>query len=529
MADERPKGGEETPAGAFDATVPSLRPPELPTTPAGTMVVEGIGETPQGTLIEQEQTRRIAPAEPAPNEDVTRDGAPVFEAADDFGDLRGRVLARRYELIDELSRGGMGVIYIGKHLSLEVPIAVKLMLPRVAKDPHWLRRFEREARATSRLSHRNIVRVLDFGVDEGHPFIVMEHLQGKPLSVWLEDKMLLPTVEELDTLLQQVFDALEAAHNAGIIHRDLKPDNIFLATEADGKQLVKIIDFGLAYMDDTGKAGSLTEADMVSGTPEYMSPEQCRSLKVTIAADIYSLGCILTELLQGLPPFRGKTHMDILTKQMFYEPEPLKRGERDEPLPPLLERLRLDMLAKRITERPATIAEVRERWNEAISPERNAERLPDRKHPEVGGGRAQRLPNWSAAEAKTPTPSEAPAGAGRIGLVRLANDERGVDELCLMALRVAKMRVVPVADAANPGQVDVVVVDAGAAIDEACTWLADLGAELRPIVCVAELSTEDMNRLIAAGASEVVPYPVAGDDLKRKLQRQLRRAARDKR
>ena len=177
------------------------------------------------------------------------------------------VLGGRYRLDFELGRGGMGTVYAGRHLSLAIPIAVKVMLPRYAADPHWLRRFEREAKATSRLHQRNVVRVLDFGRHEGLPFLVMELLEGTPLSDWLVGRPSPPTLEEVAEVMLGIFDAFDAAHSEGIIHRDLKPDNVFLATESDGQQIVKILDFGLAHMTEPD-SDTLTKAEMVAGTPE---------------------------------------------------------------------------------------------------------------------------------------------------------------------------------------------------------------------------------------------------------------------
>ena len=436
--------------------------------------------------------------------------------------LDGVVLAERYLLETELGRGGMGSVYAGRHLTLDVPIAVKVMLPRFARDPHWLRRFEREAKVTSKLHHRNVVRVLDYGRHDGLPFLVMEMLEGVPLSDWLFARPAPPSIAEVERIMLAIFDAFEAAHAAGIVHRDLKPDNIFLATESDGEEVVKILDFGLAHMKEPGSA-TLTQADMVSGTPEYMSPEQCRTLKVGPAADIYALGCVLTEMLQLEPPFVGRTHVDVMTKQMFYEPPALRRGPDAEPIPPLLERLRLDMLAKKASARPGSVAEAKRRFIEAVSPEREAELLPGRKDGAPLGARQDRAPTWD--ERETP-PVDPDKMAGKVGLWHLVLRDDGVDEMCVMALRMRGAKVVPMTDEDAARDVDLVVVDAGPDLSTALEITRKIDDGKPVIVCLLQVSAEAMSDLIAAGASAVLGYPIQSDKLTRKVRRQLARAQR---
>ena len=440
----------------------------------------------------------------------------------------GTVIAGRYRLDRELGRGGMGLVFLSHHLSLDIPVAVKVMLPKVASDPLLVRRFQREARATSTLKHRNIVKVFDFGVHEGVPFLVMEFLDGVPLSQRLFERGGWLPIAEVDAVMQGLLSAFEAAHQLGIIHRDLKPDNIYLAG-GEGDEVVKVLDFGLAHMKDpTDEGPTLTRADMVSGTPEYMSPEQCRSLKVGASTDLYAIGCVLTEMLQGQPPFEGASSVDVMTKQMFYEAPAINPPPGADAVPVLVERLRLDMLAKRPANRPADIEALRRRWNEAVDPAAAAA-IPTRKIAEPAGTREQRAPEWSDAAPVSAPSATGSQPSGAIGLYRLTKDERGVDESCIMGLHAQEMAIKPVADSATAEAFSVVVLDVAGDVDGACDWLGEVPEANREgvLVCVDNPSAADMTRLIEAGAGGVLGYPVSPVSLRKKVKRLLRKVARN--
>ena len=439
----------------------------------------------------------------------------------------GKIIAQRYRLDRELGRGGMGQVFLGRHLALDIPVAVKVMLPAVAADPVLVRRFQREARATSTLKHRNIVHVLDFGVFEGAPFLVMEFLDGVALSQRLHARGGWLSIDEIDVVMQGLLAAFEAAHKLGIIHRDLKPDNIYLAFVGP-EEVVKVLDFGLAHMKDPADLGpTLTRADMVSGTPEYMSPEQCRSLKVGASTDIYAIGCVLTEMLQGRPPFEGASSVDVMTKQMFYEAPPIAPPPGADAVPLPVERLRLKLLSKRPANRPANIAELRRLWNEALDPT-TAAAIPGRDLSAPAGTRDQRTPAWEAAEPKGHT-AATDVPAANIGLFRMTKDKRGVDESCVMGLHAQGMAIKPVADSQTAEAFQVVILDAAADLDGACDWLAAVPAASRVgvLVCVDKPGAEHMTRLIEAGAGGVIAYPISPDNLGKKVRRLLRKVARN--
>jgi serine/threonine-protein kinase len=437
----------------------------------------------------------------------------------------GQVLAGKYQLTSVLGAGGMGKVWKGMHLGLGVPIAVKIMHPEIAASNDYVRRFRREAHAASILNHPNAVRVFDFGDDEGTLYMVMEFLAGESVTAWLGGKDGPPALTEVAEVMSMLLDAFQVAHAYGIVHRDLKPDNVFL-TEIGGKRVVKVVDFGLAHVEDTRDQGpTLTAKDVIAGTPEYMSPEQCRSLAVGPSADIYSIGCLLTELLQLRPPFQGSSAIEVLAKQMFTPPPPLSRPAGAEPVPPLLERLRLDLLSKSSEKRPRNAAEVKNRLLEAMSTEATEARLPTRKGDEPLGDRAARAVAWDPAE---PAPATTRTRARAVALVRLAEEGGGISPECETGLQAHKLEVTVLRTAAEIAskQIGVVVVDAANRFDEARALLAELRRNVPPcrvVVCAADLTTEHMNELVAAGAADVARYPITPDTLARKLERVIRR------
>jgi serine/threonine-protein kinase len=442
----------------------------------------------------------------------------------------GAVLGGKYELTRVLGTGGMGKVWKGTHLRLGVPIAVKTMHPHVASLPEYVRRFHREAHATSLLSHPNVVRVFDFGDEDGILYLVMEFLEGRSLAGWLHKRALPPPLSEVAEVMAQLFDAFEVAHAYGIVHRDLKPDNVYLA-EVGTKTVLKVLDFGLAHVDDARDAGpTLTSIDSVAGTPEYMSPEQCRSLVVGPSADLYSLGCLLTTLLQLKPPFRSQASMETLANHMFSPPPPLDRAEGAEPVPPLLERLRLDLLAKTPERRPRNAVEAKARLLEAMSAEAGERRLPGRKGEVPTGDRQARAPAWAPAPVPAEPARPAASEARTIALLRAAppGSPPGIDASIITGLSSQNIQVTTatsVDDLRRLG-LPVVVLDVGSGLAGAEAQLQALRAavpEAKVLVCAAGLGAGQISGLVAAGAADALRYPIAPDALARKIDRVLRR------
>lgn len=225
--------------------------------------------------------------------------------------MQGRILAGRYRLEHQLGKGGMGSVWSAEHLALHSTVAVKLLDSEIARNPEAVERFQREAQAAATLRSAHVVQVLDYGLDQDTPFLVMEQLEGQDLAARLTDVGRL-SPEALLEIFQQVARAVGRAHEAGIVHRDLKPENIFLVNEGD-QEIVKVLDFGIAKAVKPGFAPSQTRTGVTMGTPYYMSPEQAEGKReVDHRTDLWALGVIASECLTGVRPFDGETFGELL-------------------------------------------------------------------------------------------------------------------------------------------------------------------------------------------------------------------------
>ncbi|HET6149213.1 MAG TPA: serine/threonine-protein kinase [Polyangia bacterium] len=270
-----------------------------------------------------------------------------------------------FEVIAKLGKGGMGVVLLAQHPRIARRAAIKVLAPELTRDPDAVKRFLAEARATSLIRHPGIVEVFDCGVDaKGRAYIVMEYLQGETLAAHLDRVGRLPWPEACD-FARQIADAVGAAHEDRIIHRDLKPENVFLVAtdpKAPAALTVKVLDFGIAKLlapesSAAGRPESLTLEGVLLGTPRYISPEQCQAASdVDHRTDIYSLGCILFEMIAGEAMF-PLDQVHALIAAHLYRPAPALSSLVPE-VPPWLDSLIARMVAKKPAERPATMAEV---------------------------------------------------------------------------------------------------------------------------------------------------------------------------
>ncbi|MER6397488.1 protein kinase [Kitasatospora sp. NPDC001603] len=261
----------------------------------------------------------------------------------------GRALNGRYELVEILGVGGMATVWRGVDHVLGRQVAVKVLNGGLADDPRFAERFSREAQHAAMLVHPRIVMVFDSGVDQGSPYIVMELVHGLSLATLLAQQPGLP-VERAVGIAAAVCEALEVAHGAGLVHRDIKPGNIMITNDGG----VKVVDFGIAR---AGSSSNLTQAAMVLGTAAYLSPEQATAAELDGRTDLYAVGCVLTEMLTGAPPFTAETPVAIAFKHVTEQP--LAPSARRAGVPAALDAAVLRLLAKDPADRPGTGAAAR--------------------------------------------------------------------------------------------------------------------------------------------------------------------------
>ncbi len=238
------------------------------------------------------------------------------------------LIANRFEVIDCIGRGGVGVVLKCKDVVLNNIVAVKFLLKEINEEE--AARFQREAVTAARLNHRNIVRVVDFGQNQdGRLYLVMEYLEGKTLLDEIEAEGPYSTSAALPILLK-ICDGLAHAHNLNVLHRDVKPSNVMLAEEPGGKIVPKLVDFGLARIQSQMEEQQLTTGGRVFGSPSYLSPESATGGKIDYRTDIYSLGCLIFEVLTGAPPFLGETAFETLNQKISQRAPTLfeKTGKR---------------------------------------------------------------------------------------------------------------------------------------------------------------------------------------------------------
>lgn len=261
-------------------------------------------------------------------------GAPVLQIDE--------VVAERYKVLKLLGHGGMGSVYKVEHVIFRQLFALKTLsgqnYPEVA-----IRRFQKEAQAAMKLNHTNLVRAHDFGIlPSHHPFYIMDLIEGENLSEYSK-RVGIISFEEILRIFIPVCFALAYAHSEGIVHRDIKPGNIMLDKSGGltDSYIPKVVDFGIAKLTDSesGESVNLTRTGEIFGTPLYMSPEQCLGTKIDHRTDIYSLGCVIYEVLTGAPPFHGESALNLMLKHQTEKPASLKEGSMGREFPEALEKI----------------------------------------------------------------------------------------------------------------------------------------------------------------------------------------------
>ncbi|MFO0757026.1 MAG: serine/threonine-protein kinase [Byssovorax sp.] len=244
----------------------------------------------------------------------------------------GQILAGKYQVERVIGEGGMGVVIAALHLQLDRRVALKLLRPELVQSRETVLRFSNEARSVGKIESEHVAKVLDVGVlDDGAPFIVMEYLDGRDLSVLIKQGGALPWPDAIEYVLQAC-EALAEAHVKGIVHRDLKPANLFLIHRPDGSPAIKVLDFGISKAAIGGQEQGLTQTSAVMGSPSYMAPEQLKSARqVDARTDVWALGIILHELLTGEAAFKADTVPELYVAILQDAPPPLRSRRRDAP------------------------------------------------------------------------------------------------------------------------------------------------------------------------------------------------------
>jgi serine/threonine-protein kinase len=276
-------------------------------------------------------------------------------------EVLGKEIAGRYRILAKLGEGGMGTVYRAEQISLKRAVALKMLRPDVGGGSLLLRRFNAEAEAVAKLSHPNTVNIFDFGQDaDGNLFIAMEFIEGRSLRSAIHADAPF-SVRRALAIAAQIASSIADAHSHAIIHRDLKPDNVMLQDRGKQKDVVRVLDFGIAKLrDDTRANNQMTQAGDMLGTPQYMAPEQIRAEQIDGRTDVYALGCMLYEMITARLPFEAPTVMALLSKHLMETPPSPSQRRPDLHLPPMIDDLVMAAMAKDPAHRPPTMEQLGE-------------------------------------------------------------------------------------------------------------------------------------------------------------------------
>ncbi len=424
----------------------------------------------------------------------------------------GEAVAGRFVVGERLGVGGMGAVYRATQIALGREVALKVMLPRGMSQKLARDRFLREARVGAALRHPNVVEIYDYGQDEGRLWLAMELLRGPTLRSLVDEDLPPLAIERALPIAERIADVLAVAARIPAVHRDLKPENVVLDCGLDGKERVVVVDFGLAFVGTTAdpKAGRLTREGAMSGTPDYMSPEQARGTGIGPAVDVYALGVILYEMLTSRVPFDGEPAV-VLSRHLFVRPKPMREAFPELAIPGAIDELVQRMLEKRPQDRPSA-AEVRD----ALASYRPSHPL--RMSGKASGagplGRAARMVSASPTdEVRVVRPISASA---RIGWLGRPTDQ----ELLALAAHGLDVLALDAAEGLSEAE-DVRVVYVPQASAERVAELA--GGGYGVVADAPKGDIEHLTDMLRAGAEEVVTRPVEATQLARKLLRALRK------
>ena len=426
--------------------------------------------------------------------------------------LIGQTWAERFQVKGLLGAGGMGKVYLAWQEELQRPVALKVLRPEIASDERRRKRFQREARSASRINHPGLATIYDFGQWRGQLYLAMEFLKGHSLESVLARERTLPQ-ERVAQIGVQICAALDAVHRQEVLHRDLKPGNVMLLPRGqrdarEGQELVKLVDFGLALIKGEDNP-RLTREGLVTGTPGYMSPEQCRGKELDPRSDLYALGILLYESLCGRIPFWAAAPAELIVKQIFEDPQPpSERAPAGVAIHPTLEALVLRLLHREPDQRPADAAAAGAELEGAL--EQMASGDP-------GDG----------SPLAPPAPDELARHLGQ--LVLSVEPDRPFTESLTALLRFHGYEVVrteKLEKLAKDGlDVDVVVVDLRDDPEGLLTRLERMALPACPLLAVGpDDAVDQMTRALQLGLYLYVPASQVGRRLPKALKKALRRA-----
>jgi tRNA A-37 threonylcarbamoyl transferase component Bud32 len=352
----------------------------------------------------------------------------------DADPLVGTTLAERYLIVEQLGSGGMGAVYRAEHVHMKKSVAVKILHRHMTTNQEVVARFEREAVAAGRIEHPNVAAATDFGrLPDGSFYLVLEYVEGKSLGVLMDEGPMAPA--RALAITRQIADGLAAAHAAGVVHRDLKPDNVLLFERDGVRDIVKVLDFGIAkvHLEEGSGHRPLTQIGTIFGTPQYMSPEQGQGRTVDARSDLYALGVLLYEMLAGELPFDADDLVVLITRHVTEPPPALPAA-----IPAPVRSLVSDLLAKKPEERVASAAILRERIDALL-----AEMAPEVTFAWRAGSRVSAGRGPSTASAVSATNATVAAGPStRGGFENMTPRARGPAERVVRALELAQRELV---------------------------------------------------------------------------------------
>ncbi|MCW5824326.1 MAG: serine/threonine protein kinase [Cyanobacteria bacterium TGS_CYA1] len=281
--------------------------------------------------------------------------------------LLGMVIEGRYRIQSVIGQGSAGTVYKAVQELIGREVAIKVLHEYLVSDEEFIKRFRQEAKASSRLSHPNIITIYDFGVipQGNRPYIAMDLLVGTPLSDYLAENERV-SLNDAIPLLTQVCSALGEAHRHGVVHRDVKPENIVLVERSGQKLYPMVVDFGIARIVEESESAKITRTGTVCGSPTYMSPEQCTSSKVDSRSDIYSIGIVIYETLTGEVPFHSDELIRVMSMHLSEPPKPLNQVKPGLLFPDALEEVVNKALSKNPNDRFQTMEEMAAALEESI-------------------------------------------------------------------------------------------------------------------------------------------------------------------